>query len=54
MATLQSKNADIPPTLRSTGAVLGAAAVLAATTHGTISAVVLVMELTGRDQEFKK
>jgi len=33
-------------------AVLGAAAVLAATTHGPISAVVLVMELTGRDRTF--
>jgi chloride channel protein, CIC family len=33
-------------------AVLGAAAVLAATTHGPISAVVLVMELTGRDRSF--
>jgi CIC family chloride channel protein len=32
--------------------VLGAAAVLAATTHGPISAVVLVMELTGRDRSF--
>jgi H+/Cl- antiporter ClcA len=31
---------------------LGAAAVLAATTHGPISAVVLVMELTGRDRSF--
>jgi len=33
-------------------AVLGAAAVLAATTHGPISAVVLVIELTGRDRSF--
>jgi H+/Cl- antiporter ClcA len=33
-------------------AVLGAGAVLAATTHGPISAVVLVMELTGRDRSF--
>jgi H+/Cl- antiporter ClcA len=33
-------------------AVLGAAGVLAATTHGPISAVVLVMELTGRDRSF--
>jgi chloride channel protein, CIC family len=33
-------------------AVLGAAAVLAATTHGPISAVVLTMELTGRDRSF--
>jgi CIC family chloride channel protein len=32
--------------------VLGAGAVLAATTHGPISAVVLVMELTGRDRSF--
>ncbi len=33
-------------------AVLGAGAVLAATTHGPISAVVLIMELTGRDRSF--
>jgi chloride channel protein, CIC family len=33
-------------------AVLGAAAVLAATTHGPISAVVLIMELTARDRSF--
>jgi H+/Cl- antiporter ClcA len=33
-------------------AVLGAAAVLAATTHGPISAVVLLMELTARDRSF--
>jgi H+/Cl- antiporter ClcA len=33
-------------------AVLGAAAVLAATTQGPISAVVLMMELTGRDRSF--
>jgi chloride channel protein, CIC family len=33
-------------------AVLGAAAVLAATTHGPISAVLLTMELTGRDRSF--
>ena len=33
-------------------AAVGAAAVLAATTHGPISAVVLVMELTGRDRSF--
>lgn len=33
-------------------AVCGAAAVLAATTQGPISAVVLVMELTGRDRSF--
>jgi H+/Cl- antiporter ClcA len=33
-------------------AVLGAAAVLAATTHGPISAVVLMMELTGQDRSF--
>jgi chloride channel protein, CIC family len=37
----------VPPGLF---AVVGAAAVLAATTHGPISAVVLVMELTGRDR----
>jgi CIC family chloride channel protein len=39
----------VPPGLY---AVLGAAAVLAATTHGPISAVVLTMELTGRDRSF--
>jgi H+/Cl- antiporter ClcA len=39
----------VPPGLF---AVLGAAAVLAATTHGPISAVVLVMELTGMDRSF--
>jgi CIC family chloride channel protein len=33
-------------------AVIGAAAVLAATTHGPISAVVLIVELTGRDRSF--
>jgi H+/Cl- antiporter ClcA len=33
-------------------AVLGAAAVLAATTHGPISAVVLMMEMTARDRSF--
>jgi CIC family chloride channel protein len=33
-------------------AVLGAGAVLAATTHGPISAVVLMMELTGQDRSF--
>lgn len=33
-------------------ALLGAAAVIAATTQGPISAVVLVMELTGRDRSF--
>jgi chloride channel protein, CIC family len=33
-------------------AVVGAAAVLAATTHGPISAVLLTMELTGRDRSF--
>jgi len=33
-------------------AVLGAAAVLAATTHGPISAIVLMMELTARDRSF--
>lgn len=31
---------------------MGAAAVLAATTQGPISAVVLMMELTGRDRSF--
>jgi CIC family chloride channel protein len=39
----------VPPGLY---AILGAAAVLAATTHGPISAVVLIMELTGRDRSF--
>ena len=39
----------VPPGLF---AVLGAAAVLAATTHGPISAVVLIMELTGQDRSF--
>ena len=39
----------VPPGLF---AVLGAGAVLAATTHGPISAVVLMMELTGRDRSF--
>jgi len=33
-------------------AVIGAGAVLAATTQGPISAVVLLMELTGRDRSF--
>ena len=32
--------------------MVGAAAVLAATTQGPISAVVLMMELTGRDRSF--
>jgi CIC family chloride channel protein len=39
----------VPPGLF---AVLGAAAVLAATTQGPISTVVLIMELTGRDRSF--
>jgi H+/Cl- antiporter ClcA len=39
----------VPPGLF---AVLGAGAVLAATTHGPISAVVLIVELTGRDRSF--
>ncbi len=39
----------VPPGLF---AVLGAAAVIAATTQGPISAVVLMMELTGRDRSF--
>jgi H+/Cl- antiporter ClcA len=39
----------VPPGLF---AVLGAAAVLAATTHGPISSLVLVMELTARDRSF--
>jgi H+/Cl- antiporter ClcA len=33
-------------------AIIGAAAVLAATTQGPISTVVLMMELTGRDRSF--
>jgi H+/Cl- antiporter ClcA len=33
-------------------ALLGAAAVLSATTQGPISTVVLMMELTGRDRSF--
>jgi chloride channel protein, CIC family len=39
----------VPPGLC---AIVGAAAVLAATTHGPISSIVLVMELTGRDRSF--
>jgi chloride channel protein, CIC family len=39
----------VPPGLF---AVVGAAAVLAATTQGPISAMVLMMELTGRDRSF--
>jgi chloride channel protein, CIC family len=39
----------VPPGLF---AVVGAAAVLAATTHGPISAVLLIMELSGRDRAF--
>jgi H+/Cl- antiporter ClcA len=39
----------VPPGLF---AVIGGAAVLAATTQGPISTVVLVMELTGRDRSF--
>jgi H+/Cl- antiporter ClcA len=39
----------VPPGLF---ALVGAAAVLAATTHGSISAVPLTMELTGRDRSF--
>lgn len=39
----------VPPGLF---ALLGAGAVLAATTQGPISAVVLIMELTGRDRSF--
>ena len=39
----------VPPGLF---AILGAGAVLAATTQGPISAVVLMMELTGRDRSF--
>jgi H+/Cl- antiporter ClcA len=33
-------------------AIIGSASVLAATTHGPISSIVLVMELTGRDRSF--
>jgi CIC family chloride channel protein len=39
----------VPPGLF---AIIGAAAVLAATTHGPLSSIVLVMELTGRDRSF--
>jgi CIC family chloride channel protein len=39
----------VPPGLF---AVLGAAGVLAATTHGPISSIVLIMELTARDRSF--
>jgi H+/Cl- antiporter ClcA len=39
----------VPPGLF---AVVGAAAVLAATTHGPVSAVLLTVELTGRDRSF--
>jgi chloride channel protein, CIC family len=39
----------VPPGLC---AIIGSAALLAATTHGPISSVVLVMELTGRDRSF--
>jgi H+/Cl- antiporter ClcA len=39
----------VPPGLF---AVIGAGAVLAATTHGPISAVVLMIELTGHDRSF--
>jgi H+/Cl- antiporter ClcA len=40
---------EAPPALV---AVMGAGAVLAATTQGPISAVVLIMELTGEDRSF--
>jgi chloride channel protein, CIC family len=40
---------EVPPGLC---ALLGAAAVLAATTQGPISTIVLMMELTGRDRSF--
>jgi H+/Cl- antiporter ClcA len=39
----------VPPGLC---AVLGAGAVLAATTHGPVSSVILIMELTARDRSF--
>jgi chloride channel protein, CIC family len=39
----------VPPGLF---AIVGAASVLAGTTHGPISAAILVMELTGRDRSF--
>ncbi len=42
----------VPGTPAGVFAVVGAAAVLAATTQGPISAVVLMMELTGRDRSF--
>jgi CIC family chloride channel protein len=44
-----SVSPGVPPGLF---AVVGAGAVLAATTHGPISAIVLVMELTARDRSF--
>jgi chloride channel protein, CIC family len=44
----------VVPTASSHGlfAIIGAAALLAATTRGPVSSVVLVMELTGRDRSF--
>jgi chloride channel protein, CIC family len=39
----------VPPGLF---AIVGAAALLAATTHGPVSSIILVMELTGRDRSF--
>jgi len=39
----------VPPGLF---AIIGAGAFLAATTHGPLSSIVLVMELTGRDRSF--
>ena len=41
-----------PDTSLGLAALLGGGAVLAATTQGPISAVVLIMELTGRDRSF--
>lgn len=42
----------LPETSLGLSAILGAGGVLAATTQGPISSVVLVMELTGRDRSF--
>jgi len=52
----QYDHTDIPPTLRSRAAMAFwmaiVFAVLAATTHGPISSIVLIMELTARDRSF--
>jgi chloride channel protein, CIC family len=42
----------VPETSLALCALLGAGAVVAATTQGSVSAVVLLMELTGRDRSF--